>query len=310
MRYDIVGDIHGYADRLEALLSTLGYRQRDGCYTHPDRDRQAVFVGDFIDRGPAIRETLGIVRSMVESGNALSVMGNHEYNAICFNTERKNRTSSWLRSRNNRHIYQHIETLCQFRDHREEWESHLKWFMTLPLYLDLGGIRVVHASWDPPSIRTFQNYSQSGMQLSEELLERSVTAGTKEFDAVQNVLKGIEMDLPGTATIVDKDGFTRKEMRVRWWEPARGKSLRDVIFPYYDSIAETPIPESVAARVPGYGDRIPVFFGHYWFRAEKPSALTPTVACLDYSVASGGFLAAYSWAGERELVADHFYRAG
>ena len=51
MGYDIIGDIHGHADKLEAMLRTLGYRRTAGAWRHPDR--QAIFVGDFVDRGPA-----------------------------------------------------------------------------------------------------------------------------------------------------------------------------------------------------------------------------------------------------------------
>jgi hypothetical protein len=82
--YDLIGDIHGHADALERLLKQLGYARQKGVYGHPDR--RAIFLGDFIDRGPKIRETLEIVRPMVESGTALSVMGNHELNALAFNT--------------------------------------------------------------------------------------------------------------------------------------------------------------------------------------------------------------------------------
>jgi hypothetical protein len=85
MNYDIIGDIHGHADALERLLQKLGYTRKFGVYSHPE-ERQVVFVGDFIDRGPKIRETLHIVRDMVLSGNAQAVMGNHEFNAISFHT--------------------------------------------------------------------------------------------------------------------------------------------------------------------------------------------------------------------------------
>lgn len=37
MAYDIIGDIHGQADKLHALLSKLGYVQRQGAYRHPSR---------------------------------------------------------------------------------------------------------------------------------------------------------------------------------------------------------------------------------------------------------------------------------
>jgi hypothetical protein len=44
--FDIIGDIHGQADKLEALLRKLGYREAAGAWRHPER--HAIFVGDFI----------------------------------------------------------------------------------------------------------------------------------------------------------------------------------------------------------------------------------------------------------------------
>jgi predicted MPP superfamily phosphohydrolase len=79
---DLIGDIHGHADKLEELLLKLGYKKSKGAYSH--LERKVLFVGDYIDRGPKIRETLEIVKSMVESENAIALMGNHEYNALCF----------------------------------------------------------------------------------------------------------------------------------------------------------------------------------------------------------------------------------
>jgi hypothetical protein len=64
--WDVVGDIHGHCDELVALLRALGYHERRGVWRHPERI--AVFVGDFLDRGPQIRETLALVRSMLEAG--------------------------------------------------------------------------------------------------------------------------------------------------------------------------------------------------------------------------------------------------
>ena len=84
MAYDIIGDIHGHADKLEALLRKLGYRDTAGAWRHPER--QAIFVGDFVDRGPAQLRSVDIVRRMVDAGVALAVMGNHELNAIAWHT--------------------------------------------------------------------------------------------------------------------------------------------------------------------------------------------------------------------------------
>jgi Calcineurin-like phosphoesterase len=81
---DIIGDIHGYADKLRRLLGRLGYHEHGGVYSHPER--RATFVGDLIDRGPAIGEVLEIVSDMVHADSAQIVMGNHEFNALAFHT--------------------------------------------------------------------------------------------------------------------------------------------------------------------------------------------------------------------------------
>lgn len=54
--YDLIGDIHGHATELEQILRELGYARRNGTYQRTER--KVVFLGDFIDRGPQIRETL------------------------------------------------------------------------------------------------------------------------------------------------------------------------------------------------------------------------------------------------------------
>ena len=80
--YDIIGDIHGHAAELKSLLTRMDYKETNGVWQHPSR--KAIFVGDLIDSGPAIREVLQIVKNMVDHPKALVVMGNHEYNAIAY----------------------------------------------------------------------------------------------------------------------------------------------------------------------------------------------------------------------------------
>jgi hypothetical protein len=95
MSYDIIGDIHGQADKLEALLRKLGYVERSGCWGHPGR--AAVFVGDFVDRGPAQLRAVTMDRRMVEDGKAQSVMGNHEFNASAWHTPDPENPGDYLR---------------------------------------------------------------------------------------------------------------------------------------------------------------------------------------------------------------------
>ncbi|MFZ2012961.1 MAG: polynucleotide kinase-phosphatase [Nocardioides sp.] len=80
--FDIIGDVHGCASELRTLLTELGWEIRyDGTAaidaTHP-AGRQAVFVGDLVDRGPDTPGVLRLVLGMAASGHALCVSGNHE----------------------------------------------------------------------------------------------------------------------------------------------------------------------------------------------------------------------------------------
>jgi len=77
--FDIVGDVHGCHTELVDLLARLGW-QVDPAGTdavHPE-GRQAVFLGDLVDRGPATPAVLRLAMSMVSSGAALCIPGNHE----------------------------------------------------------------------------------------------------------------------------------------------------------------------------------------------------------------------------------------
>ena len=136
MKYDLIGDIHGYSKPLVELLDKLGYQQADGVYRHPDR--QAIFLGDFIDRGPDQRGVLDIVRPMINDGAALSVMGNPEFNAIAWFTLDPNDHSRYLREHSEKHRGQHEAFLDAFEG-ADDYAETIEWFRTLPLWLDLPG---------------------------------------------------------------------------------------------------------------------------------------------------------------------------
>src|SRR5436190_24142615 len=98
--YDLIGDIQGYADELVQLLESLGCQKAQGVYRHPER--RVIFVGDFVDRGPKIREVLEIVRPMIEEGKALAVMGNHEFNTLAYHIEDPEAPGQYLRRHSTR----------------------------------------------------------------------------------------------------------------------------------------------------------------------------------------------------------------
>ena len=60
---NFIGDIHGYATELKALLAVLGYR-KSTMTGWSVGDGQLVFLGDLIDRGPRQKETVDIVREL------------------------------------------------------------------------------------------------------------------------------------------------------------------------------------------------------------------------------------------------------
>ena len=298
-RYDIIGDIHGYAGSLRRLLKKLGYEEINGVYRH--RERQAIFVGDFIDRGWKIRETLQIVRAMVDAGTALAVMGNHEYNALCFHTP--DGKGGYLRPHKEVKVRQHQATLHQLADkHPEEWGEWLEWFKTLPLWLDLGGLRIVHACWDDDQIALLGGNNE----LTDELLHASAVTGTPEYKAIETLLKGKEIALPDGKTFKTKDGDERHEIRVKWWIPAAGKTYYDLSLPTYEDAPRVLVPHDPRLER-GYAEtEPPVIVGHYWLPPATPVPLAPNVACVDYSVAKDGLLVAYRWDGESVLSAGKF----
>jgi predicted MPP superfamily phosphohydrolase len=171
-KYDIIGDIHGYATTNSRLLLTkLGYRVEDGAYRHPER--KVIFLGDFIDRGPEIRETLQTVRAMVDGGSALAVMGNHEFNALAYHTP--DGQGDYLRKHTPEKIEQHRATMEQLgTPYPDEWKGWLEWFSTLPLFLDLGHLRAVHASWDAEAVNAFQSIKR----IDEETLRAMAPKGS------------------------------------------------------------------------------------------------------------------------------------
>lgn len=107
--FDVIGDVHGCAHKLEGLLRDLGYERSGGAYRHaePGGERQDIFVGDLVDRGLQQIKTLEVVRAMVDSGSAQMVMGNHEFNAISFATRDPERPGEFVRPHNKKNVKQH-----------------------------------------------------------------------------------------------------------------------------------------------------------------------------------------------------------
>jgi len=301
MNYDIIGDIHGFADKLKDLLSSLGYSADGDGFCHPQR--QVIFLGDFIDRGPKQAEVLRIVMAMVAKGAAQAVMGNHEFNALAFHTEHPPNSGQYLRPRSEKNTQQHKAFLQAFDGDASGLQEVLNWFMTLPLWLDLGGVRVIHACWHDASMNTLESQLETGNTLTEALLIKASDKNSKEYEAVEILLKGWEMEMPNGASYHDKGGHLRTMFRTRWWLNSC-PSYQEVALP--DVADKLSAEEPVVKALPGYDSNEPaLFLGHYWMQGV-PAVLADNVACVDYSAGKGGKLVAYRWDGEQVLCNDKF----
>lgn len=313
--YDIIGDVHGCATQLEALLVELGYRPDapDGAYRHPDRT--AIFVGDLIDRGSEQLRVLEVAKAMSDAGTARVVMGNHEFNAIAYATEWPADSGEYLRKHTAKNDDQHQAFLEQVTGAPRA--QYLAWFWSLPLWLDLGDIRVVHACWHPDSMSIVQSELGGDRFTCLDQLIRATTKGDPLYDAVEVLLKGPEISLTdhGQPKYRDKGGQLRKRARLRWWGEA-ASSLRELALVEgnfttedgapYPPLPDLPVQDGSAPYV--YDEPVPVFFGHYWRRGTPEHLVdwTAQTACLDFSAVKGEPLTAYRWTGERELRAGNF----
>ena len=312
---DFIGDLHGRYTKLCRLMDRLGYRP-DGDSFIPPAGHRAVFLGDLIDPKPGFEELGGVrailhaVKTMADRGDALVILGNHELNALAFHTE--DGTGGHLRPHTEHNLRHHIGTLGDFPDHEREsceWRSvWLPWFKSLPLWLDLGDVRAIHACWCDTDVARV-----TGRSLHEpdflEATARGYKTGDEDGLAIERLLKGIEAPLPAGESFKDHTGTERTDFRVRWWEnPEPGITCHDLVFPAASDFTTAPATEEALATIPGYPvDAPPLFIGHYFKPADAPLIPeAPNLACLDHSAAKDGPLVAYRWRGEATLRPEHY----
>jgi hypothetical protein len=319
MNYDVIGDLHGEADALVELLRALGYRESGGAWRLSGHT--AIFLGDFIDRGPKQLETLDLVRKMVDTGSALSVIGNHEFNAVAWFLPDPRHPGAYLRThdgeKGTRNQEQHAAFLSAVAERPGLHEELVEWFLSLPLWLDLPDLRIVHACWHPRFMDFLKPSLRDGNLLSKELMVPASEKPPRDerdspepsaFKAVEAITKGLEVQLPAGVSYLDKSNHERHRARVAWWD-AEATSYRSAALRLTDAqrrqLTDDPIPEHLRLV---YGDSKPLFFGHYGLADAHPAPVASRVACVDYSTAHGGLLCAYSYEGEPCLAADRFTR--
>jgi len=304
--YDVIGDVHGHAKELKCLLKKMGYRESEFGWYHPTRI--AVFVGDLIDKGPEQIEVINIVRSMVDHGKALAVLGNHEFNAVSWLKEIEGMPGEYLRPHTSKNRRQHQAFLDQVIEGSPIHEDTVDWLAGLPVYLDLPEFRVVHACWNQPDIEAISAYLNNDRVMTRDAWQFVAREGTVLFKCIENILKGPETELPRGFSFKDQYGNNRTKVRVQWW-CGKGDTYQEVAMvseDQKDAIPDTPVRD---LSIDPYEDCKPVFIGHYWLSGQ-PEFMSAQVCCLDYSVASDGKdgkLCAYRWnCGDESLDAGRF----
>jgi hypothetical protein len=240
---------------------------------------------------------LARVRRLVDSGQAVAVMGNHELNAILYH--RKDASGAWLRSHTAAKTKQHQSFIEVFGVGTKEAKEWTEWFLTLPLWRDLGGLRMVHACWDDAAIEIIKARRPDGRLHPDDLPE--VAAATSPFGkAVERLLSGPEVSLPEGYMFRDTNNHERRGVRLAWWRPeATTWQEACLSVPKPEDLPSGAIPPDTAALL-YHEDALPVVVGHYKM-SGAPGIEAPNAACLDYPTRP----CVYRWRTGEPLLSDN-----
>jgi hypothetical protein len=293
---DFIGDIHGHFDALLQLFEKMDYTNNNGIYSHPERF--PIFIGDYIDRGPKIFETVELVKKMQETGNAIALMGNHELNFLELN--HKDKEGNSFRSKDKRG--QVKETDAAFKG--KDLKIYLNWMAQLPIALESEHFRAVHAQWE---VEAVENIKKAPLDRLDEKGLRLAHSTSNLYKSIEILLKGKELKLPTTLHYNDHGSEPRTEARIKWWQ-ARKRTLFGVDFA---SLPDHMIDKDISTFNHEYDfyyekEHNPVFFGHYWMDPNKVELMSINACCVDYSIAKEGILVAYRHTQREELSNDYF----
>ncbi len=245
---DVFGDVHGHLGPLLRTAEALGYDTNQG-WSHPDA-RAPVFLGDLVDRGPDSIGVVELVRGLMERGDALCLMGNHEYNLLEWwfaphaQRRSKERTSN-------------AQTRRQILAVPDRWASALAFLARLPIAIDLPQVRLVHSCWHTSSVRMLRaTLTPTGSETVSDgraaWLQPYIIIGSP-FDE-----RGPRPDLPRWG--VDGSHATRHEVLMKGLESAALGPVTDA------EGRQWPL-----ARLPWWQTDTPeidtskrTVFGHYW----------------------------------------------
>lgn len=286
----VIPDLHADLDRLEASLAAVPAGAR------------VLFLGDFIDAAPeapapADKAVLARVRGLLDAGHAQAVMGNHELDAILFHTPDATGAPLLPDAEDHRRKHQaFIDTFGMATPEARRWTD---WFLAaLPLWREVGGLRLAHACWSAPDVALIRRRRPDGLLQAADLAE--IAQGSTPFGrAVRTLVSGPKVRLPACATVRGTDGQERDTVQIAWWNAGAAtwpEAVLDVPDP--GQLPRGPLPPEVAAAI--YDPAAPpVLVGHYK-RPGAPRLAHPKASSLDYPHQP----CLYMWSGEDRLRPD------
>lgn len=224
------------------FFTDLGIFNSETGYYHPE-GRKVAFLGDFIDPKkendpdlphdvPAVLRT---VKAMADNDNAVAVMGNHEFNAIFNSTlDAKGKYFRPFLKHKDKGLKISISAF-EGGFEGDEWKAWIDWFKTLPPFLELDGLSLVHAFWDQKAINAIGDRKLSDPDFLVKAATKNhhvADKGNNEYNWIENLLKGYELPMPDGHTYIDHTGIERDNFRARWFDLAPfGKLACELVFP-------------------------------------------------------------------------------
>lgn len=240
LRLYAIGDIHGRADLLGPLLDRIEADSK----LHPEQRSITVFLGDYIDRGPASREVIDLLLSYGQSGEAVFLKGNHETYVARFLSD-PTVLNDW------RHLGG-LETLCSYGlkpsispGKNEQLRladqfahalpvKHRQFFETLELSFGCGDFLFVHAGIRP-GVRIANQREEDLLWIRDEFL----VSETKHEKFVVHGHTPVEMfDIRSNRMNLDTGAFATGRLTCAIVEGAAINSLV-VKQPLYPAMSET-----------------------------------------------------------------------
>lgn len=299
---DIIGDVHGEIEVLDRLLDSLGYDQ-DG---RSEDNRLLVFLGDLIDRGPDSPAVVEKVMHLIDCGNGLCIMGNHELNILL---GRPLPGNGWFIQPNP------VEKPGEFQSRRvdvDRIDAYLEFFASLPIVLENDSIRLVHACWHRPSISRLVRDMQLNKSITDLYRHYEIDVRKKLHEAElahmveeENMFYSVALDDPAWNAEV-LPAHAEAEVIGQMGNPIR------VLTSGSSQVAREPFFAAGQWRMADrqrwwetYDNEIPVVIGHFWRRfntaADRISGvfgrdvfegiashewmgMHKNVYCVDYSV--------------------------